>query len=103
MKNIIVLKGMSSNVVEEAIVVLKPNVKLKQSEHANNKKPNLQEKNKRKVIVKEAENVISDYIEKIQLKNSLLETQKFRSKYKVMRFMNALLIITTIICILKIF
>ena len=27
LKNIIVLKGMSSNVVDEAIVILKPNIK----------------------------------------------------------------------------
>ena len=32
LKNTIVLKGMASNIVEEAIVVLKPNVKLKQKE-----------------------------------------------------------------------
>ena len=32
LKNTIVLKGMASNIVEEAIVILKPNIKLKQKE-----------------------------------------------------------------------
>ena len=41
MKNIIVLKGMASNVVDEAIVVLKPNVKIKQSEYNTKGKRNL--------------------------------------------------------------
>ena len=36
MKNIVVLKGIDSNVVEEAIVVLKPNIKFKQREHIRN-------------------------------------------------------------------
>jgi len=103
MKNIIVLKGMASNVIEEAIVVLKPNVKLKQSEHANSKKQTVQEKNKRKVIVKEAEDVISSYIERIQIKNELLENKRFKSKYRFLQLINALLIIVTILCMLKIF
>ena len=34
MKNIVVLKNLPSNMVEEAIVVLKPNIKVMQVEHA---------------------------------------------------------------------
>ena len=37
-KNTIVLKGMASNVVDEAIVVLKPNVKLHQNEYNSRRK-----------------------------------------------------------------
>jgi len=103
MKNIIVLKGMSSNVIEEAIVVLKPNVKLKQSEHINNKKQNVQEKNKRKVIVKEAEDVIKNYVEQIQLKNKIIENQKLKNRYKFLKIMNIILIVVSIFCIINIF
>jgi len=101
MKNIIVLKGMASNVVEEAIVVLKPNVKLKQSEYINSKKQNSQEKNKKRVILKEAENVIANYIERIKIKNEIWETKKIKTRYKFLKIINILLIIITIICISK--
>ena len=39
MKNMVVLKNLPSNIVEEAIVIFKPNVKLNNSEvNENNKK-----------------------------------------------------------------
>lgn len=103
MKNIIVLKGMSSNVIEEAIVILKPNIKLKQSEYINSKKQNVQEKNKRKVIVREAEEVIKNYIEKIQIKNKVIEEKKLKSKYKFLKVINIILFIITVFCIINIF
>ena len=38
MKNMVVLKNLPSNIVDEAIVILKPNVKLKSLDLAENKK-----------------------------------------------------------------
>ena len=32
LNNTVVLKGMASNIIEEAIVILKPNIRLKQKE-----------------------------------------------------------------------
>ena len=66
MKNIIVLRGMASNVVDEAIVVLKPHVKLKQNEYNSKGKLESEEKNKKMIILKEAENTINNYVKKIQ-------------------------------------
>jgi len=66
MKNIIVLRGMSSNVVDEAIVVLKPNIKLKQSEYNSKGKMTSIDKNKKMIVTKEAENTINLYIKKLQ-------------------------------------
>ena len=45
MKNMVVLKNLPSNIAEEAIVILKPNVKLKNLDLAENKVKN---KKKRK-------------------------------------------------------
>ena len=61
-KNTIVLRGMASNVVDEAIVILKPNVKIKKTQVVNN----IREKNNSKeLILKEAEYIVSEYINRI--------------------------------------
>ena len=64
MKNIVVLKNLPSNIVDEAIVVLKPNKKAKQIQHIE--KLSKSEKNKKEdsgaYIVKEAQMVISNYL-----------------------------------------
>lgn len=79
MKNIVVLKQLPSNIIEEAIVILKSNKEVKNLEYIEqkaNKEKNKQidNKNQKNYILKEAEVVISDYLEKI-------ERQKER-KYK---------------------
>ena len=79
MKNMIVLRDLPSNIVEEAYVILKPNIKLK-----NKDKIDLQEdKSSPEYIVKEAESVINNYLlnieEKSQQKN--IEINKIRKKY----------------------
>lgn len=102
MKNIVVLKGMDSNVVEEAIVVLKPNIKLKQTQHINKNNYTLHEKNKRKTILMEAEHVINSYVKKIQMDNLLNQNIKMKKKYKEIKIINIFLIIVLFICIIKI-
>jgi len=69
MKNMVVLKNLPSNIVDEAIVILKPNIKLKSLDitSKNNKKnKNLKEENSKKYIINEAEMLISNYISKIE-------------------------------------
>ena len=69
MKNMLVLKDLPSNIVDEAIVILKPNIKLKsldvsQNNNIKNKKIKIQDS--KKYIIKEAEMLISNYISKIE-------------------------------------
>ena len=63
MKNMIVLKDLPSNIVDEAIVILKPNIKLKNLnivENNKNKKVKKEKsENPKKYILNEAKNVIS--------------------------------------------
>ena len=100
LKNTVVLKGMASNIVEEAIVILKPHVKLKQKEYVD--KNNYIEKNtiSNNYIVKEAENVILNYIAKIESKKNIDENYKKLRKYKFLQISNVVLTIITIITIL---
>ena len=68
MKNIIVLKNLPSNLVEEAIVILKTNKEAKKLEYIEkSSKANVDGGKKNKeYMVKEAESVISSYISKIE-------------------------------------
>lgn len=80
MKNMVILKDLPSNIVEEAYVVLKPNQKFK-------KYIEKQEDSKKEItpdyVVKEAEMVVSNYLSKIEenriTKN--LEIEKIEKKY----------------------
>ena len=74
LKNIVVLKDLPSNLVEEAIVVLKENQKIPKLEPAStDKKESNSEpqkiKNSKDYIIKEAQMLISEYISKIESKN----------------------------------
>ena len=68
MKNMVILKNLPSNIVEEAIVILKPNVKLKSLNLAENnqKSKSKKQENSRKYIINEAEMIISNYLSKIE-------------------------------------
>lgn len=69
MKNMIILKDLPSNIVDEAFVVLKSNRKVKDLEKIEkNKKPSIdnEEQDNNEYIIKEAEMLISDYISKIE-------------------------------------
>lgn len=69
MKNMVVLKDLPSNIIDEAIVILKPNVKLKSldlSPNNNVKNKKVKVENPKKYIINEAEMIISNYISKIE-------------------------------------
>ena len=69
MKNMVVLKDLPSNIVDEAIVILKPNIKLKSldmSQNKNIKNKKIKEEDPKKYIINEAEMLISNYISKIE-------------------------------------
>lgn len=100
LKNTIVLKGMASNIVEEAIVILRPHVKLKHKEYVD--KSNCIESSSftNNYIVKEAENVILNYIAKIENRKNIDKSYKKLMKYRYLQISNIILIVITIITIL---
>lgn len=103
MKNIIVLRGMSSNVVDEAIVVLKPNVKLKQSEYNTKGKRSLNDKNKKMIVTKEAEDTINTYVKRLQKEAKIKENDRLKMKYKFLQICNTVLVLAIIVaaCIIR--
>ena len=91
MRNTVILKNLPSNLIEEAFVVLKKNQKIKKFEYVDNQTESFsfdsnQDENN-EYIVKEAELLITNYIEKIEKQdlcgNKVRTT--FEKKYKNMK------------------
>lgn len=71
MKNMVVLKNLPSNMVEEAIIIFKESQKVRQKELVDkSKKVNISEiqPKSKEYILKEAEMLVTDYINKIENK-----------------------------------
>lgn len=105
LKNIVVLKDLPSNIVEEAIVVLKENQKIQKLELIDkSKKQNKereqaknieeQEQKSKDYIIKEAQMLISDYISKIENKNKMenQSIQTLKKKCKKLKTVNHILV-----------
>lgn len=96
MKNIIVLKDLPSNIIDEAIVILKDN-KIK-------KKDNLEYSNipyMNTDVVQEAQNVIAEYINRIeQPKKDKRKEKELLAKYKKLRLFTILLGVAMFISII---
>ncbi len=94
MKNIVVLKDLPSNMVEEAIVILKPNIKLGKIEEK--KKENVKvgaksTKNSKEYIIKEAEEVVSQYISNLEKPKELeITNKKLIAKYNRVKTLTVL-------------
>lgn len=99
MKNMIVLKNLPSNILDEAIVILKPNIKLKSldiAQNKNNKKTKKEDaQNPKKYIINEAEMVIGNYISNIEKdKNKNAKVSKeIEAKCKRLKIVSAFLMI----------
>lgn len=87
MKNIIVLKDLPSNIIDEAIVVLKNN-KIKRKDGNENMDDDFVNIN----IVEEAQQIIGEYIEKMEnTKNEEINERKILIKYKKLQLVTILL------------
>ena len=85
-KNIVVLKNLPSNMVEEAIIILKSNKyakKLQIVEKNANKEIEQKENNGKEYIIKEAEDLLASYINKIENNRYIEKPNKtLKEKYK---------------------
>lgn len=104
MKNMVVLKNLPSNMVEEAIIIFKETQKVKQKELIDKGKEisseEIQPKSK-EYILKEAEMLVTDYINKIENKKKLTNNKGIENKYKNLKkysiALTVLLVISLII------
>ncbi len=110
LKNMVILKNLPSNIVEEAIVILKTNKRVKKLEKIDKNKRKEEvstKKNENDYILKEAEMLVSNYISGLEeRKNSKkIINKKINQKYKRIKnyaFMASLIIlIETMLLVLR--
>ncbi len=94
MKNIIVLKNLPSNIIDEAFVILKSNTKIKSLERID-KNNHIQERQQKEdnYIVREAEMVISNYISRIEKpgEEGDRKTKQIELRYKRLKLITIIL------------
>ena len=102
LKNMVVLKNLPSNIVDEAIIVLKTNKKVRklQKVEKNSKSVNKNESKKDKdYILREAEMLVNNYISKIETKERKdFINKNLKEKYKKLK---NYAIASTVICVLQ--
>ncbi len=102
MKNMVVLKNLPSNMVEEAIIIFKENQKVREKEfiEKGNKINSVEIQTKSKdCILKEAEMLVTDYINKIENKKNFEKgDMNIVSKYKRLKYYS---IISTILFVIS--
>lgn len=86
LKNMVVLKNLPSNIVEEAIIILKNSKKIKRLEKIENNKNNNKQSRQPKekdYILKEAEMLVNSYVSKMENKeDKKIIENKIQQKYK---------------------
>ena len=86
LKNIVILKNLPSNLVEEAIVVLKSNKKVKKLEKVEKNKiieNEIEIKKDKDYVLKEAEMLVSSYVTKLESQNNQKRKKiEINKKYK---------------------
>ncbi len=104
MKNIVVLKHLPSNLIDEAIVILKANKNAKRLEYVENsaKSKYIENGNEKDYVVKEAEYIISNYISELE-KNK--KGKNFKSgidkKYRRLKTYSIVVSIVLFIALMK--
>lgn len=103
LKNMVVLKNLPSNIVDEAIIVLKSNKKVKKLQKIEKDKQtseNKEEKKDKEYILKEAEMIVNNYISKIENKDNskIIINKDTNEKYKKLK---KYAIATTFLCIIQ--
>jgi len=92
MKNIVVLKDLPSNIVDEAIVILKASVNLK---NIDKKKENVKvvargKNDSKDYIIREAESVVANYISSLEKPKQLeITNKKLQKKYERIKKLTA--------------
>ena len=101
LKNMVVLRNLPSNLVDEAIIVLKSNKNIKKLEKIETNRGTSLEKTKKdkEYILKEAEMIVNEYMSKIENKDKKeIFNKEAKIKYKKLR---KYAIVTTVICAIQ--
>ena len=105
MKNMVILRNLPSNLADEAIIVLKENRKIKNKDLADKKNlektKSIENKKNDDYIVKEAEYIVSDYLNKIENnKKDNIFNKNMNNKYKKIKLYNKIVTVIAITSII---
>jgi len=103
MKNMVVLKNLPSNMVEEAIIIFKETQKVRQKELIDKgQKVNSTESQtkSKEYILKEAEMLVTDYINKIENKRKIKNNKDIFYKYENLKKYSIILTIFLVISLI---
>ena len=111
MKNMVVLKDLPSNLIDEAIIILKPNKKIKSFDYVKNNesgqdKQGADKANKKDYIIDEAQMVIANYISNLEGQRNMSNKniKSIENKYKMLKTCTIVLSVLFILnAILKFF
>lgn len=110
LKNMVVFKNIPSNLVEEAIIILKTNTRIKKPERVDKNKnvENVkQSKKENDYILKEAEMVVNSYVSRLEKKREEKKSKNINLSKKYIKLKNYayvvsfILIIETILLIVR--
>lgn len=100
MKNMVVIKNLPSNVIEEAFVILKPNLKVKELNTVNLEGKEKYRINKEDYVIKEAELLVSEYISKIEKGENIRKNNILEKRYKKLKKITTVSLIFSAICLI---
>ena len=103
MKNMVVLKNLPSNLIEEAIIIFKTNKYIKKTEYIEKKdtlKSKEKQTNNNNYIIREAESVISNYINNLEKKEKKTVQSNIHKKYKKLKIYSILVTIALLIILI---
>ena len=104
LKNIVVLKNVPSNLIDEAIIVVKSKKTAKKLEHVEKNSAICFKKtsNNNDYIIKEAENIVSNYINKIE-KNKKFKKfdNNIEVKYRKIKAYSIFISVLLLICMIR--
>ena len=101
MKNVVVLRNLPSNLIEEAFVVVKSKNVARSLERIDGKNENIDRKNKDDgYIVREAESVLSSYVSLVEKKDDKKVELGIKERYNVMKIYSILVTMAFIIAVI---
>jgi len=91
LKNMLILKNLPSNIVDEALIILKPNSKINKEHYLKNgvreidSKEASESQEQDSYIIKEAEFVITDFIEQLEKNQNEENNNIIKKKYNILK------------------
>ena len=100
-KNMIILKDLPSNIVKEAYVVFKSNKMIKKFQKVNKNNEKKQQEESNRYVVKEAEMLVLDYIEKVEKsEEEVITNSKINKKLKKYAYITSIIIFIQLILLI---